>query len=140
MRRAALVPVQAGDLTVQLVAEYEGLDVVGRVVRIENSSTAPVEITEGRIAPSDAPAVSSANPKLAPRQATSAYVDPEGWELIMAGLCGLTTPSSPRNLKLVTAPEFVHGPYSCRRISADPARRRRWPIRRWSSRFISRAD
>src|SRR3546814_6264601 len=26
MRRSALVPVQAGDLTVQLVAEYEGLD------------------------------------------------------------------------------------------------------------------
>ncbi len=74
MRRSALVPVQAGDLTVQLVAEYEGLDVVGRVVRIENSSSAPVEITEGRIAPADALAVSIANPKLAPRQATSAYV------------------------------------------------------------------
>jgi conjugal transfer pilus assembly protein TraK len=74
MRRSALVPVQAGDLTVQLVAEYEGLDVVGRVVRIENSSSAPIEITEGRIAPSDALAVSIANPKLAPRQATSAYV------------------------------------------------------------------
>src|SRR3546814_18730835 len=50
MRRSALVPVQAGDLTVQLVAEYEGLDVVGRVVRIENSSPAPVGITEGRVA------------------------------------------------------------------------------------------
>ena len=74
MRRSALVPVQAGDVTVQLVAEYEGLDVVGRVVRIENSSSAPIEITEGRIAPSDALAVSIANPKLAPRQATSAYV------------------------------------------------------------------
>lgn len=74
MRRSALVPVQAGELTVQLVAEYEGLDVVGRVVRIENSSAAPIEITEGRIAPVDALAVSIANPKLAPRQATSAYV------------------------------------------------------------------
>ena len=74
MRRSALVPVQAGDLTVQLVAEYEGLDVVGRIVRIENSSAAPVEITEARIAPADALAVSIANPKLAPRQATSAYV------------------------------------------------------------------
>ena len=74
MRRSALVPVQAGDLTVQLVAEYEGQDVVGRIVRIENGSAAPVEISEARIAPTDAIAVSIANPKLAPRQATSAYV------------------------------------------------------------------
>ena len=74
MRRSALVPVQAGELTVQLVAVYEGQDVVGRIVRIENSSAAPVEISEARIAPADAIAVSIANPKLAPRQATSAYV------------------------------------------------------------------
>src|SRR3546814_4960914 len=40
MRRSALVPVQAGDLTVQLVAEYDGIAVVGRVVRIANSSAA----------------------------------------------------------------------------------------------------
>src|SRR3546814_13717000 len=73
MRRSALVPVQAGDLTVQLVAEYEGLDVVGRVVRIENSSPPPSEITEGRRAPDDAIAVLDANPKLAPAQAHSAY-------------------------------------------------------------------
>ena len=72
-RLVAVLQIDPAD-TVQLVAEYEGLDVVGRVVRIENSSSAPVEITEGRIAPSDALAVSIANPKLAPRQATSAYV------------------------------------------------------------------
>src|SRR3546814_4351484 len=71
MRRSALVPVQAGDLTVQLVAEYEGLDVVGRIVRIENSSAAPVEITEARIAPVDALAVSIANPKLRSEEHTS---------------------------------------------------------------------
>src|SRR3546814_575177 len=57
MRRSALVPVQAGDLTVQLVAAYEGLAVVGRVVRIEHSSPAPAEIPEGRIAPANATAV-----------------------------------------------------------------------------------
>src|SRR3546814_12292879 len=82
MRRSALVPVQAGDLTVQLVAEYEGLDVVGRVVRIENSSPAPVEITEGRIAPVDAIAVSIANPKLAPRQATRSEERSDGKEWV----------------------------------------------------------
>src|SRR3546814_16580737 len=76
MRRSALVPVQAGDLTVQLVAEYEGLDVVGRVVRIENSSPAPVDITKGRQPPAAAPAVSFANPNLAPSNGPSASVSP----------------------------------------------------------------
>src|SRR3546814_4871939 len=39
MRRSALVPVQAGDLTVQLVAKYEGLDVLGRIVRSEGPTS-----------------------------------------------------------------------------------------------------
>ena len=67
-----------GDAPEDIVVDADGALwtglVDGRIVRIENSSAAPVEITEARIAPADALAVSIANPKLAPRQATSAYV------------------------------------------------------------------
>lgn len=74
MERAALVPVKSGSLTVQLIAEYRGIDLTGRVVRIENTGKAAVELTEGLVAPSDALAVAIANPRLEGRQVTTAYV------------------------------------------------------------------
>lgn len=74
MARAALVPVRAGDLSVQLVSEYQGLDLVGRVIRIENLGSRPVALSENMIAPAASVAVSIANPQLQPRQVTAAYV------------------------------------------------------------------
>lgn len=74
MERAALVPVKTGELNVQMVAEYTGLDLVGRVVRVENAGAKPVELTEAMVAPADAVAVSIGNPHLAAHQVTAVYV------------------------------------------------------------------
>jgi conjugal transfer pilus assembly protein TraK len=74
MERAALVPVRSGDLTVQLVSEYRGSDLIGRVVRVENLGSKPVELSEAMVAPGDAVAVSIGNRTLAARQATAVYV------------------------------------------------------------------
>ena len=46
MRQRALKPVYVGNLKVQLIAEYRGSDLTGKVLRIENKSDAPVELTE----------------------------------------------------------------------------------------------
>lgn len=74
MEKAALVPVRSGDLSVQLISEYQGLDLVGRVVRIENTGTKPVELTEAMVAPRSAVAVSITSPRLAAHQSTAVYV------------------------------------------------------------------
>ncbi|WP_254515850.1 type-F conjugative transfer system secretin TraK [Novosphingobium sp. G106] len=74
MARSALVPVRSGDLSVQLVSEYQGLDYVGRVIRIENLGSKAAQLSESLIAPAASVAVSIANPELQPRQVTAAYV------------------------------------------------------------------
>jgi conjugal transfer pilus assembly protein TraK len=74
MRQRALRPVYVGNLKVQMIAEYRGADLTGRVLRIENRSTAPITLTEATVAPSSALAVSIAEPKLNPGQVTTAYL------------------------------------------------------------------
>lgn len=74
MERSALVPVTAGTLTVQLLAEYRGVELTGRVIRIENTGKTAVELTEAQVAPQGAVAVAIGNPKLEARQVTTAYV------------------------------------------------------------------
>jgi conjugal transfer pilus assembly protein TraK len=74
MERAGLLPVRSGDLSVQLVSEYQGLDLTGRIVRIENLGSKPALLSEAMVAPKGAVAVSIANARLASRQATSVYV------------------------------------------------------------------
>ena len=74
MRKSPLVPVKVGNLTVQLLAEYEGLEMVGRAIRIENTTKEPVVLVESDIAPPGALAVAIANPSLAGGQVTTAYV------------------------------------------------------------------
>ncbi len=74
MRQRALKPVYVGNLKVQMIAEYRGSDLTGRVLRIENKSDAPVELTEATVAPASALAVSIAEPRLAPGKVTTAYL------------------------------------------------------------------
>ncbi|MCW2406894.1 conjugal transfer pilus assembly protein TraK [Sphingobium sp. B1D7B] len=74
LSRSALAPVQVGTLTVQLIAEYQGLDQTGRVLRIENKGNESVVLDESAIAPAGAHAVSISRPQLAAREATAAYV------------------------------------------------------------------
>ncbi len=74
MRQRALRPVYVGNLKVQMIAEYLGSDLIGKVLRIENKSDAPVELTEATVAPASALAVSIAEPRLAPGKVTTAYL------------------------------------------------------------------
>ena len=74
MRQRSLTPVNVGPLKVQLVAEYRGTDLSGKVLRIENKSGQAVELTEAMVAPASALAVSLAERTLPPGKATTAYL------------------------------------------------------------------
>jgi conjugal transfer pilus assembly protein TraK len=80
----SLAPVNVGVLSVQLVGLYRGKAMVGDMLKITNHSDKPVDLTEEQIAPTRSLAVSIVNPKLAPGEATTAYVveaaSPEGTE------------------------------------------------------------
>ena len=68
------MPVNVGDLKVQLVSEYRGLMLVGQVLRVQNTGMQPLVLGEELIASAGAIAVSISNPSLGPGQATGAYV------------------------------------------------------------------
>jgi conjugal transfer pilus assembly protein TraK len=74
MLQRSLRPVYVGDLKVQMIAEYRGADLTGKVLRIENKGKAPIELNEATVAPASALAVSIAQPKLAPGKVTTAYL------------------------------------------------------------------
>ena len=74
MRQRTLQPVYVGKLKVQMIAEYRGADLTGRVLRIENKGDAAITLTEPMVAPSSALAVSIAEPKLDPGKVTTAYL------------------------------------------------------------------
>lgn len=74
MRQRALRPVYVGNLKVQMIAEYRGSDLTGRVLRIENKGTAPLTLSEAMVAPASTLAVSIAEPKLDPGKVTTAYL------------------------------------------------------------------
>lgn len=74
MRQRSLKPVYVGDLKVQMIAEYRGDTLVGRVLRIENKGTREATLTEASVAPTSALAVSIAEPRLAPGRVTTAYL------------------------------------------------------------------
>jgi conjugal transfer pilus assembly protein TraK len=74
MRQRSLRPVHVGALKVQMIAEYRGTDLTGRVLRIENAGGGDVELSEKTVAPASALAVSIAERKLGPGKVTTAYL------------------------------------------------------------------
>ncbi|OYW88146.1 MAG: conjugal transfer protein TraK, partial [Sphingobium sp. 32-64-5] len=74
MRQRALRPVYVGTLKVQMIAEYRGSDLTGKVLRIENKGDQLVELTEAMVAPASALAVSVSENKLFPGKVTTAYL------------------------------------------------------------------
>ena len=74
MRQRSLRPVQVGDLKVQMIAEYRGSDLTGKVLRIENKGTKPVDLNEATVAPGNTLAVSISQPRLEPGKITTAYL------------------------------------------------------------------
>lgn len=72
--QAAQAPVRAGDVELQLIAEYRGAALAGKVVRLANRGARPVTLAEHDLAPADTLAVAVLQPTLAPGQATTAYL------------------------------------------------------------------
>lgn len=74
IRQRDLAPVKVGGMRVQMISEYRGIDLQGRMLRIKNISKKPINLDDARIASSKAVAVSVANPALQPGQTTTAYI------------------------------------------------------------------
>jgi conjugal transfer pilus assembly protein TraK len=70
----AALPSRVGALEVQLIAEYRGAALAGKVVRLANRGAKTVTLAETDLAPKDALAVSIAAPTLEPGASTTAYV------------------------------------------------------------------
>lgn len=74
MRQRALAPATVGNLKVQLIAEYRGDTLSGRVLRIENRGREAVALDNATLAPASALAVAIADPQLPPGRVTTAYL------------------------------------------------------------------
>lgn len=74
VRWKPLVPVMAGTLKMQVLGQYRGVTLVGKILRLENRGSRPVTLADEQVASASAVAVSIANPDLAPAQATTAYI------------------------------------------------------------------
>ena len=70
----ALVPVNIDTLVVQMVGQYVGASYTGKLIKITNRGTKLAALTEDKVAPADAIAVSITNPRLAPGEATTAFI------------------------------------------------------------------
>ena len=74
MRQPVLNAVHVGALKVQMIAEYRGLTLIGKILRIENIGKTATTISEKIVAPSNAVAITIAEPNLAAGAATTAYI------------------------------------------------------------------
>lgn len=74
VRQVAAPPARVGDLEVQLIADYRGSSLAGKVIRIANRGKANVTLAERDLAPAGALAVAIVSPVLAPGMSTTAFV------------------------------------------------------------------
>jgi conjugal transfer pilus assembly protein TraK len=74
VRQSTALPARVGDLEVQLVADYRGASLAGKVVRITNRGRKSITLAERDLAPRDTLAVSIVNPALDPGSSTTAFV------------------------------------------------------------------
>lgn len=74
IRQASAPPSRVGDLEVQLMAEYRGSGLLGKVIRLTNKSAEALIITESDIAPRDSVAVSLSTSTLKSGASTTAYL------------------------------------------------------------------
>lgn len=74
VRQLAAPPAHVGDLEVQLIADYRGSSLAGKVIRIANRGKENVTLAERDLAPAGALAVAIVSPVLAPGMTTTAFV------------------------------------------------------------------
>lgn len=78
VRQPTTAPVSVGPLSVRLIAEYRGAQLLGKSLRIENKGAVPLVLRESELAPQGTLAVTIAKPELAPGEATSAWLVGQG--------------------------------------------------------------
>jgi conjugal transfer pilus assembly protein TraK len=74
VRQSSDRPVRVGDLEVQLLSQYRGASLAGKVIRITNRGRKPITLAERDLAPRDTLAVSIVNPTLEPGSSTTAFL------------------------------------------------------------------
>lgn len=74
IRQVAAKPTRIGNLEVQLVAEYRGSSLLGKVIRLTNKGGELLELAEREIAPRDSVAVSLSTSTLKSGATTTAYL------------------------------------------------------------------
>ena len=74
IRQTVLEPVTVGKLEVQQVGEYRGADLKGLVLRVRNTSRAPLTLDENMLAAKGAVAFMTPVSELAPGQAAAVYL------------------------------------------------------------------
>lgn len=74
VRQPTTSPVSVGALSVRLIAEYRGAQLIGKSLRIENRGAVPLVLKEAELAPQGTLAVTIAKPELAPGEGTSAWL------------------------------------------------------------------
>ncbi len=74
VRQSSAAPARVGDLDIQLIAEYRGASLDGKVIRIGNRSSKRRIVAESELSPKSALAVAIANPVLEPGASTTVFV------------------------------------------------------------------
>lgn len=74
VRQSTDRPARVGDIEVQLLSQYRGASLAGKVIRITNRGRKPIRLAERDLAPRDTLAVSIVSPTLEPGSSTTAFV------------------------------------------------------------------
>lgn len=80
VRQSSDRPARVGDLEVQLLSQYRGASLDGKVIRITNRGRKSITLAESDLAPRDTLAVSIVSPTLEPGSSTTAFVVGAGAE------------------------------------------------------------
>jgi len=74
VRQSPATPARVADLELQLIAEYRGAELAGKVVRVTNRGRAVLTLHSGDLAPRDTHAIAILQPTLEPGASTSVFV------------------------------------------------------------------
>jgi len=74
LRQSSAPPARVGDLEIQLIAEYRGASLDGKVIRVGNRGSKRRTVAESELSPKNALAVAIANPVLEPGASTTVFV------------------------------------------------------------------
>ncbi len=74
LRQSASPAARVGNLEIQLIAEYRGAALMGKVLRLTNRGKKPLPLAERDLAPKDTLAISIGEPSLAPGASTTALI------------------------------------------------------------------